>query len=212
MLSFSNVFIHLACLFSNKSPLVLRIFSGFETDCRLKLVFNANKVWISPIKLFFFCVFMSHCYHAAPPCGLHRETQQVWCFWAQVWWRFGFRAHCSRQVHLVPFSLCMVPNSWRAWLLISFQKFSKEMFWLLSTSICSRTLPRPSSFSTVLAIAGIWLEIMDWNWVVFMVGPLSAALWNSVTNVLRANSSSEYFVSISEVRSQKTSKKHNKNN
>lgn len=92
---------------------------------------------------------MSHCYPAAPPCGLHRETRQVWCFWAQVWWRFGFRAHCSRQVHLVPFSLCMVPNSWRAWLLISFQKLSKEMFWPLCTPICSRTLPRPSSFSTV---------------------------------------------------------------
>lgn len=46
---------------------------------------------------------------------------------------------------------------------------------------------------STLAIAGIWLEIMDWNWVVFMVGPLSAALWNSVTNVLRANSSSEYW-------------------
>lgn len=34
---------------------------------------------------------------------------------------------------------------------------------------------------------------MVWNWVVFMVGPSSAALWNSVTNVLRASSKSEYW-------------------
>ena len=33
---------------------------------------------------------------------------------------------------------------------------------------------------------------MVWNWVVFMLAPLSAALWNSVTSVLMASSNSEY--------------------
>lgn len=43
-----------------------------------------------------------------------------------------------------------------------------------------------------LATAGSCLDIMVWNWVVFMLAPLSAALWNSVTSVLMASSNSEY--------------------
>lgn len=56
-------------------------------------------------------------------------------------------AHCCRQPHLVFFSLCEEPNIWVAWLLISAQKFSKEMFWPFCTPIFSRSWPRASSFS-----------------------------------------------------------------
>lgn len=41
--------------------------------------------------------------------------------------------------------------------------------------------------------SGSLLENMFWNWVVLMVGLLSAALWNSVTIVLMASSKSEYW-------------------
>lgn len=45
------------------------------------------------------------------------------------------------------FSLCVEPNIWMACLLISAQKFSKEMFWPFCTPICCRSWPRASSFS-----------------------------------------------------------------
>lgn len=46
---------------------------------------------------------------------------------------------------------------------------------------------------STLATAGSCLEIMVWNWVVFMVGASSADFWNSVTSVLMASSRSEYW-------------------
>lgn len=49
-----------------------------------------------------------------------------------------------------------------------------------------------SSVGGTLATAGSCLEIMDWNWVVLMVGALSADFRNSVTSVLMASSRSEY--------------------
>lgn len=51
--------------------------------------------------------------------------------------------HCSRQPHLTFFTLSAAPKTWTAWLLIRVQKFSKEMFWPLSTSIFCRRLSSP---------------------------------------------------------------------
>lgn len=41
------------------------------------------------------------------------------------------------------FTLSAAPKTWTAWLLIRVQKFSKEMFWPLSTSIFCRRLSSP---------------------------------------------------------------------
>lgn len=49
--------------------------------------------------------------------------------------------------------------------------------------------------SGTFATTGNCLDIMVWNWVVVMVGPSSAALWNSVTKALMASSNSEYWQS-----------------
>lgn len=76
------------------------------------------------------------------PCRCSVSGSGVFC-------RCASRGHCNRQLHLMPFSLCVLLNAWTACLLISVQKSWKEMFWPLATPICCRSWPTPSSLSTV---------------------------------------------------------------